>query len=199
MQTAGVLLVAVESGAFLPPWLGHCQDRVSDVFVLVGNADEPADALLKRVEQRVSLLAESEHRLGLVVLVVEPGPASPEAASLRMRVSDRLLGYLDQLGEGMLLLLTEESASLESRMQLLSMAGNLAQQVKGTKLSVSVRFGSQHAQEPPQEILRLAQSPVRRTSRRPPPQSGQMLKPSIVPTLHKAPSMLPRRRYSNAG
>ncbi len=198
MQPTGVLLVAVERGASLPIWIGHCQDKVSDVFLLVGNNEEPTDTLLKRIEQRLTLLSESEHQRGLVVLVAEPGYASPETEQMRMEVADRLLGYLAQLGEGILLLLSEDTASLESRVQLLSMAGTLAQQVRGTRLSISVRFGSQSSSEPPQELFSLTHSALRRTSRRPPPQSGQMPKPSMVPPLHKAPSVLPKRRLSNA-
>jgi hypothetical protein len=198
MQTAGILLVAVESGAALPLWIGHCQDKVSDVFVLVSNTDEPPDALLRRVEQRLALLAGSEHRRGLVVLVTEPSCASPEAEEARMQVANRLLGHLAQVGEGMLLLLTEESAPIESRVQLLSMAGTLAQKVRGTRLSISVRFGSRRDSHPPQEILGLAEPSARRTSRRPPAKSGQMPKPSMVPTLRKATSVLPKRRLSNA-
>jgi hypothetical protein len=198
MQSTGVLLVAVERGASLPTWIGHCQDKVSDVFLLVGNSEESRDVLLKRVEQRLTLLSESGHRRGLVVLVADPSPASIDTEEARMQVADRLLGYLAQLGEGILLLLSEDSAPLESRVQLLSMAGTLAQQVRGTKLSISVRFGAQNTSEPPQELFSLSHSVGRRTSRRPPPQSGQMPKPSLVPTLHKTASVLPKRRLSNA-
>jgi hypothetical protein len=198
MQTAGVLLVAVERGAALPTWIGHCQDKVSDVFVLVGNTMEPTDALLRRVEQRLALLTDTEQRRGMAVLVAERGHASPEAEQVRAQVADRLLSYLARVGQGMLLLLTEESASLESRVQLLSMAGVLAQQVRGTQISINVRFGTQNGCEPPEEILSLGAIPMRRTSRRPPPHSGQMPKPSMVPSVHKAPSLLPKRRMSNA-
>jgi hypothetical protein len=199
MHTAGVLLVAAERGAALPTWIGQCQDKVSDVFVLVGNSQEPPNALLKRVEQRLSLLEESEHRCGLVVMIAEPGCASPETEQARMQVANRLLDYLSDLGEGTLLLLTEDGASLEGRIQLLSMAGTLAQQVRGTGILISVRFGSQHGCEPPQEIFGLSAHHARRSSRCPPPKSGQMPKPSIVPELHKVPSVLPKRRLSNAG
>jgi len=197
MHTPGVLLVAVEKGASLPTWIGHCQDKVSDVFLLVSTIEEPRDALVKRIEQRLALLTESEHQRGLVVLVADPNPASAESEEARMQVADRLLGYLAQLGEGLLLLLTEDSAPLESRVQLLSMAGTLAQRVRGTRLSISVRFGAQGASEPPQELFTLAPA-VRRTTRRPPPQSGQMPKPSLIPPLHKVPSVLPKRRLGNA-
>jgi hypothetical protein len=200
MQTDGVLLVAVERGAALPTWIGHCQDRVSDVFVLVGNTDEPIDTRLKRLDQRLSHLAESEYRRGLVVIVAAPELATPEAEAVRMQVADRLLSRLTRLGEGKLLLLTDENASLDSRIQLLSMAGTLAQQVRGTKLSISVRFGARNESEPPPEIFGLADPPpTRRMTRRPPHESGPVPKPSFIPTLHKAPAIQPKRRLSNAG
>jgi hypothetical protein len=200
MQTAGVLLVAVEGGALLPTWIGRCQDRVSDVFVLAGSSEEPADALLRRVEQRVSLLTGGTANRGLAVLVTEGGPVSTAAEIARLRVAQTLLHYLSTLKDGTLLLLTDEDAPLESRVQLLSTAGNLAQQLRGTNISVSVRFGTLTDTHPPQEIFGSPKPPpLRRASRRPPPQSGQMLRPSLVPPLHKSPAVLPRRKLSEAG
>jgi hypothetical protein len=198
MQTAGVLLVVVEKGAVLPTWIGRCQDRVSDVFVVVGNAEEPADALLKRVEQRLNLLTGSEHQRGFTVLVAAGGRPSVEVEQSRIQVADRLQRYLAELGQGLLLLLTDESASLESRVQLLSMAGVLAQQVRGTRISINVRFGSLHGDVLPPELLASTEPPLRRASRRPPAESGQMLRPSAMPQLHKAPTLLPKRRVGNA-
>jgi hypothetical protein len=198
MQTAGVLLVAVEGGAVLPTWIGRCQDKVSDVFVLAGSNEEPAEALLRRVEQRVSLLARNGVERGIAVLVTAGDTVSTAAEIARLRLTQALLGYLSHLNEGSLLLLTEEDAPLDSRIQLLSTAGNLAQQLRGTNISVNVRFGSLSDTDPPPELL-APQPPLRRTTRRPPPKSGQMLKPSLSPPLHKAPTLLPRRKLGNVG
>src|SRR5512133_4101591 len=193
MQTAGVLLVAVERGAALPTWVGRCPERVSDVFVLVSNADEPAEALKRRREQRLHLLTESDYQRGLAVLVVGNGQTSTEAELSRRNVADRLLSYLAEVGQGMLLLLAAENASLEPRSQLLSMAGALAPEVRGTRIAISLRFGAEGDHEPPQEIVALAEPVTRRTSRRPPPQSGEMLRADL-PQLHKAHSVTPKRR-----
>lgn len=197
MQTAGVLLVAVERGATLPAWVGRCQDRVSDVVLLVSNSDEPAEALTKRIEQRVHLLSDSDHQRGLAVFVVDIAHTSADAALARKRIADCLLAYLAQVGEGVLLLLVDESASLESRSELLSLVGVLAQEVRGTKISISLRFGKAVEKEPPQELVVFPEPILRRTSRRPPPQSGEMLRASTVPPLHKASSISPRRRLRN--
>jgi hypothetical protein len=202
MQTAGVLLVAVERGAALPTWVGRCQDKVSDVCVLVSNSYEPTEALLKRVDQRLHLLSESNYQRGLAVLVVDNVCATADAEESRKRIADRLLSYLAEVSQGMLLLLAEESASLESRTQLLSLAGSLAQDVRGTRISISVRFGTLRESEPPQEISTLSEPIARRTSRRPPPQSGEMLRVSVAAPpapLHKAPSLAPKRRLSSTG
>lgn len=199
MQTAGVLLVIVEGGANLPSWIGRCQDKVSDVFVLAGSSDERADALLHRVEQRLTLLLNSDAKRGLAVLVTEAGPVTTAVELARLRIAQALLGYLKAHNEGVLLLLTQEDAPLETRVQLLSMAGNLAQQLRGSNISVNVRFGALADTAPPQELFGHGQNAGRRNTRRPPPQSGQMLKPSLMPPLHKVPAILPRRKVSEAG
>lgn len=199
MQSTGVLLVAVERGAALPAWVGRCQDRVSDVVLLVSNSDECAEALTRRIEQRAHLLSDSDHQRGLAVLVVDITHPSAEAALARREIADCLLTYLTRVGEGVLLLLAEETASLESRSELLSMAGALAQEVRGTKISISLHFGKASETEPPQKLLELAVPMMRRTSRRPPPQSGEMPKAPNLPHLHKATPVPPRRRLRSTG
>jgi hypothetical protein len=135
------------------------------------------------------------------VLVTDGGPLSTGAEISRLRLAQALLGYLAAFNDGTLLLITDEDAPLESRVQLLSTAGNLAQQLRGTNISVSVRFGTLTDSEPPQEITGSVPMPaLRRSPRQPPPQSGQMLKPSLVPSLHKSPAIpLQRRKMSEAG
>jgi hypothetical protein len=168
--------------------------------MLIENNDDPRDALLRRVDQRLALMPEADSRIGLMVLLAAPTIADEATERARIAVAQRLLEYLTQLGEGTLLMLTDERAELDSRVQLLSMAGTLAQQVRGTKLSVSVRFGAQAINEPPKEVFELA-APSRRSSRRPPFKSGPMPKASMVPPLHKAapPLVPPRRRFGTAG
>jgi len=198
MHTAGVLLVAVESGANLPSWTARCQDRFSDVFVLAGIADEPADALLRRVEQRLSLLNPTSTGRGFAILVTERGPISTAAEIARLRLAQAMLGHLARLRQGTLLLLTDEDASHDCRAQLLSMVGNLSQQLRGTDISVSVRFGTLTLAEPPADLFKQNQPSVRKASRRPPPKSGQMLKHGLVPPLSKGPAVLVRRKVGEA-
>jgi hypothetical protein len=199
MQSIGVLLVAVERGAALPVWVGRCQDRVSDVVLLISNSDESAAAMTKRIEQRAHLLTGSDHQRGVAVLVVDISQLTADATRARREIADCLLAYLTHVGEGVLLLLAEESATLESRSELLSMAGALAQKVRGTRISISLHFGKASEAEPPKGLLEVAESGTRRTSRRPPPQSGEMPKAPILPHLHKASSLPPRRRLRSTG
>lgn len=199
MHTAGVLLVAVESGANLPSWTARCQDRFSDVFVLAGIADEPADALLRRVQQRLSLLTPTSTGQGFAIFVTDKGTVSTAAEIARLRLAQAMLGYLSKLKQGALLLLTDADVSDTCREQLLAMVGNLSQQLRGTDISVSVRFGTTDDAEPPAELFRGNQPQVRNASRRPPPKSGQMLKHGFLPPLHKTGPVLPRRKLGTTG
>lgn len=199
MQTAGVLLVAVENGANLPSWTARCQDRFSDVFVLAGIADEPADALLRRVQQRLSLLAPTPNGQGFAIFVTDRGTVSTAAEIARLRLAQAMLGYLSKLKRGTLLLLTDADASDTCREQLLAMVGNLSQQLRGTDISVSVRFGTTDDLEPPTELFSGMQPDIRKASRRPPPKSGQMLKHGFLPPLRKTGPLTPRRKFGGIG
>ncbi|MGC4066151.1 MAG: hypothetical protein QM784_16210 [Polyangiaceae bacterium] len=169
MQTAGVLLVAVEGGALLPTWIGRCQDRVSDVFVLAGSSEEPADALLRRVEQRVSLLTGGTANRGLAVLVTEGGPVSTAAEIARLRVAQALLQYLSTLKGGTLLLLTDEDAPLESRVQLLSTAGNFGAATPRNEHLRERAFRNAHGHASSSGDLRFAEAAAIATCQPPSP------------------------------
>ena len=180
MPMSGVLLVIVESGAMLPPWLSSCQDKVSDTLVLASASDELPTRFAARVILRINALHDSDQRIQAAVFIPSDRVVGAEVLSSRLRISQAILSQLALHNRGRLLLLTGHSLQPEAQLELLNLAGALSEQLHGTKLSVALYFGAASDAEPPRELLESA--PVsQRGSRRPSSRSGTRTK-SVPPT-----------------
>jgi len=155
MQSPGALLVVVERGGRLPVWLGRCQEVVTDVIVLVAGADEELMDFSARLQQRLAALAEADERLAMAVLVAAEGDELVAVAEARTAIAKLVLGQLRRDRPAHLLLVTGDSLTVETRFQLLSLAGVLAQEIRGTCLTVGVRFGAADSDAVPAELRRV--------------------------------------------
>ncbi len=176
MQSSGVLLLVVENGARLPPWLGSCQGKVSDTVVLVSASGEPPSRFSTRAIQRVDALSDSDQRIQTAVLVPSDGEAGAEALTTRLNIAQAILKHMSRYGRGQLLLLTGRELDAAAQLQLLNLAGTLTERLHGTKMTVALRFGAASETEPPHELTDAAPSSQRRSSRRPSSRSGPMAK-----------------------
>ncbi len=149
MQSPGVLLLVVENGASLPPWLGSCQGKVSDTVVLVAAPGESASRFSGRVTQRVHGLIDSEQRIQIAVFIPANTEASTSALASRLDISQAILTHMARHGRGQLLLLTGPKLQEEAQLQLLTLAGTLTERLHGTKMTVALRFGAAEQTEPP--------------------------------------------------
>ena len=170
MPLSGVLLVIVESGAMLPPWLALCQDRVSDTMVLASAADEQPTKFAARAIARINALRDADQRIQAAVLIASDRVVDTDVLNGRLKISQSILAHLTQHNRGRLLLLTGNTLQANAQMELLNLAGTLSEQLHGTKLTVALHFGAASAAEPPRELLEAA-PPSQRRSRRP---SGKM-------------------------
>ncbi len=200
MQSSGVLLVIVEPEARLPAWVGRCQDIVSDVVVLVAAAADDPLAFAERVVQRVNVIAESGEPIRFAVLVATDGDEPERTVSARQRICHALKPALSPAIEGQLLLLTDSRIGAGSRIELLSLAGSMAELFRGTQVAVSLRFGAADEADPPAELFLAPPPSEKRRSRRPPPKSGQMIKASVPPpSFAEEPLPLSRRGRDTTG
>jgi hypothetical protein len=170
MPLSGVLLVIVESGATLPPWLASCQDRVSDTMVLASAADEQPTRFAARAIARINALRDTDQRIQAAVLIASYRVVDADILDSRLKTTQSILSHLALHNRGRLLLLTGNALAAEAQMELLKLAGTLSEQLHGTKLTVALHFGAASAAEPPRELLEATPSSQRR-SRRP---SGKM-------------------------
>jgi len=155
MQSQGALLVVVERGGRLPVWLGRCQEVVTDVIVLVAGADEALVDFSARLQQRLTALAETDEQLTMAVLVAAEGDELVAVAETRTAIAKMVLGQLRRDRPAHLLLVTGDALTVETRFQLLSLAGVLAQEIRGTCLTVGVRFGAADGDVVPPELKRV--------------------------------------------
>ncbi len=169
MPMSGVLLVIVESGASLPPWLSACQDKVSDTLVLASASDEHPSRFAARVVQRVVALRDSDQRIQAAVFIPSDRVVGTDVLSSRLKISQTILSQLALHNRGRLLLLTGHALKPEAQLELLNLAGTLSEQLHGTKLTVALHFGAASDVEPPRELLEtapLSQRGSRRASSR---------------------------------
>jgi len=176
MQLSGVLLLVVENGAKLPPWLGSCQGKVSDTVVLVTASDETAARFSARAIQRVDALSDPDQRIQTAVLVPSDVEVGDDVLSTRVNISQAILKHMSRYGRGQLLLLTGRELRPEAQLQLLNLAGTLTERLHGTKITVALRFGAASDAEPPHELTDASPPSQRRSSRHPSSRSGPMAK-----------------------
>lgn len=167
MQVPGVLLLIVENGAQLPPWLGSCQGKVSDTVVLVAAPDESTTRFTTRVTQRVNGLADSDQRIQIAILIPSDLEGTSDVLSSRLDISQAILTHMARHGRGQLLLLTGSKLREEAQLQLLTLAGTLTESLHRTKMTVALRFGAAEQSEPPHELVETAPASQKRSSRRP--------------------------------
>ncbi len=196
MKQPGALLVIVEKGAILPTWVGRCQDRVSDVVVLAAAYDESPKELACRVVQRIETMSSTDVTVSLAVLVAAEEPLPAAYADSRVAMAHAVLEQFLRRGRGQLLFVTDDQISPEGRFQLLSLAGILAQDIRGTRIGVGIRFGAAEEDSPPAELERRMAGVQVRPSRRPPPASGELLKADSADPSSVAP---PRKRVDSVG
>jgi hypothetical protein len=176
MPISGVLLVIVEVGAKLPPWLASCQDKVTDTVVLVAAGDESPTRFAMRAIQRIQVLRDSDQRLQATVIIPADHVVSDEVLESRLKISLAVLAQLTTLNRGRLLLLTGRALQSDAQIELLNLAGTLSERLHGTKLTVALHFGAASDPEPPRELLETAPTSHRGSTRRPSSRSSATTK-----------------------
>ncbi len=198
MQPQDNLLVAVERGGTLPAWMSRCHERVADLWVVACGPDDDSRALVERVTQRLAVLEESNEQLGLAVVVTAMGDHSNDQKEARRLLSIALLSYMERQGRGKMVFLTDDALSSEGRVDILSLASGLAQNLTTPQVSITIRFAGSSEESLVEELFAQRSAPERRTSKRPPRSGHHVKADSVSEPAACAESQRPSRRRSNA-
>jgi hypothetical protein len=134
-------IVVLEAGAAWPSWLTEYQRLAPNAVVIAQAAAESAEIFEARVLHRVAEAAHrssSSVRIGVIVSV--DNPEQPRVA-LRQNVARALVEAMGS-HEGELVLAGHSDELSQSRHELFALAGNLADELRGKRVNVRVRFST---------------------------------------------------------
>jgi hypothetical protein len=136
---AVVTLIVMEPGS---EWPGYVED--SESVVAVAHGDE---GLLARTRRRLDAMRQ-ERQQDLRVAVLACNTASDvTSVARRTEIAHELLTAVTEVGSGKLVLAASDRITMQQRCELLSLAGELSQRLRGGTATVSVRFGETSRRE----------------------------------------------------
>jgi hypothetical protein len=142
MNPAGVLFVVVEAGGQWPAWLSKLQRVVHDVVVVAAYRDGTPAELALRVLHRLQALEASKDRAQMAVVLAGTSSAHDEVFEARCLMARALLRHMAADKTGKLVYSATSTLTDDSRHELMALVGTLTEQLIGTQMSISVRFGS---------------------------------------------------------
>jgi hypothetical protein len=124
-------LVVMEPGGAWPYPIGDSTDLV---------AFRPAgEDLLQWTEQKIHVLHRSKQNVRVAVLACN-STAGGAAADRRTQLARMLLGVVTSITRGRLILSASGRASAQLRRELLALAGQLTDDLRGSTATISLRF-----------------------------------------------------------
>jgi hypothetical protein len=144
MSRSGVLFIVAETGGRWPRWVSDLQREVHDVVVVAGDPDGTPAELALRVLHRLESLESSERRTEQAVVLAGVSPSHDEVFEARCLIARALLKHMAPAGTGGLVYSAPSALPDDSRHELMALVGTLTEQLVGTQLSISIRFGDGH-------------------------------------------------------
>lgn len=135
-----LLFVVAEPGSRWPEWLTHYQRVVPDVAVVAGDSSHTPGELAQRVAHRLQTVEMHEGRVKLAVILAGTLGSRDEVFQSRCLIAGRLLKHMSNTNRGKLVFAATERLLPEERLELMSLADTLTNQLVGTKLSIALRF-----------------------------------------------------------
>jgi len=135
---AVVTLIVMEPGSEWPGYVGD-----SESVVAVAHEDE---ALLERTKQKLDAMRQERQQLRAAVLSCNTASDASSVAR-RSDVAHELLTAVTEAGPAKLVLAASDRITMQQRCELLSLAGELSQRLRGGTATVSVRFGETSRRE----------------------------------------------------
>jgi hypothetical protein len=134
-------LVVMEAGARWPSYSGEIHGRASNAVVESQPPSESLAEFASRVVARVKRLEERHTTVPIAILAISPRFDS-DAVAARYRVARAVLSAMSANRAGELVIATDEDLPEDARHQLVAFAGALCDGLRGSDVSVRVRFSS---------------------------------------------------------
>jgi hypothetical protein len=132
-------VVVLELGSTWPPWLAEYQAQAPNSMVIAQSADESASAFAQRISRKMDEVGARDVAIHAGLLVVNGGLDEASIAA-RQAMCDALLHVMLKKQRGELVLASDVTAGDAVRHQLFALAGTLCDELRGTRVSVRVRF-----------------------------------------------------------
>jgi hypothetical protein len=131
----GCCLFAMECGGQWPTWMPPPPSS----RVLVQTAQESPGAFASRVVRAIAAVRGEREELGTVVIAAGRGIEHEQVLDARSRITQAAAKAMNG-GPGLVLLSAHRLLPMETRHELLSTAGALAAQLRGSAIEIRVRF-----------------------------------------------------------
>jgi hypothetical protein len=155
MNPAGILFVVVETGGQWPAWLSKLQRVVHDVVVVAADPDGTPAELALRVLNRLQSLEASKDHAQMAVVLAGTSSAHDEVFEARCLMARALLRHMAAEKTGKLVYSAGSRLPDDARHELMALVGTLTEQLIGTQMSISIRFGD------PEDSHAVARRPSR--------------------------------------
>jgi hypothetical protein len=132
-------VVVLELGSAWPPWLAEYQKLAPNSVVIAQSSDESGPQFAQRIARKMAEIGASETVIH-AGLLVSNGALDPVSISAREQICAALLRVMLAKQHGELVLAASASAREDVRYELFSLAGRLCDELRGTQVSVRVRF-----------------------------------------------------------
>jgi len=132
-------VVVLEHGSTWPPWLAEYQAQAPNSMVIAQSADESASIFAQRIGRKMDEVGARDAAIH-AGLLVSNGALDDAAVDARQAICDALLRIMLKKQRGQLVLASDVTAGDAIRHQLFALAGTLCDELRGTRVSVRVRF-----------------------------------------------------------
>jgi len=132
-------VVVLELGSTWPPWLAEYQAQAPNSIVIAQSADESASTFARRIGRKMDEIGARDAAIHAGLLVCNNALDSA-TSDARQAICDALLQVMLKKQRGELVLASDVTAGEPVRHQLFALAGTLCDELRGTAVSVRVRF-----------------------------------------------------------
>jgi hypothetical protein len=132
-------VVVLELGASWPPWLAEYQKHAPNSVVVAQSSGEPSALFAQRIARKADEIG-SQDAIIHAGLLVSNGALDPESVAARKLICSHLLRLMIQKQRGELVLAADVTAGDAVRHELFALAGALCDDLRGSEVSVRVRF-----------------------------------------------------------